>query len=351
MSVPVISSSLPVPSRVISRQAESFPGSEITADKGSPDSFRFFLKRNESSGGISATPVDKTELKGDFAPLLSARASWGATPLGGEAAGLGMTLPSTETAEGALDPVASPQGGNGARIGAIAPMGIETTPPFAVPFTESDVDPRNAAEREAAPVAISFAAADLFGRIVAVEGGRSALPLGKPAANEYPWPDVSRFVESNVPPKAPAGRTFDPFVHVSAPGRREPENRFRIEAIAIRQAANEAAAYNPSASVAEADGPVEQGPASPVSRKSGAQSLVEGSQRAKAARTDMIASLLPVSVTIHAASDGVKLLVRFADTGGGAQFDRQAVRLVRSEGYELGGLTLNGQQRPVPRKG
>lgn len=70
-----------------------------------------------------------------------------------------------------------------------------------------------------------------------------------------------------------------------------------------------------------------------------------------ARRAELVASLLPVSVTLHAADDDARLTVRLAGgEGDPVEFEHMARKILTSEGFELGPVVLNGRQFASQRR-
>jgi hypothetical protein len=70
-------------------------------------------------------------------------------------------------------------------------------------------------------------------------------------------------------------------------------------------------------------------------------------------RAELVASLLPVCVTLHAAGETIKLTVRMASgksSDDPLEFRRMAAKMLSSEGFNLRGLVMNGNQEHASRR-
>lgn len=221
----------------------------------------------------------------------------------------------------------------------------------------SNADVREVADRKAAPLAIAFVAAGIFelpaddvaGLVtlstVAASGavrGSEEFPFARLSAR--PLPEMPRAISSAEGVEVPAGLPGSlwsssrhmPIVTPWTAGSRATTSTVDDAPSAQRLPLNQLLMPVPKGA-----GALEAASADPVNAES------RRNTNAHTQRTEFVASLLPVCVTLHAVGEGVKLTVRMASNQSGedpAEFERMATKMLSSEGFDLKTVIMNGNQ-------
>ncbi|MBY8825561.1 hypothetical protein [Sphingomonas colocasiae] len=228
--------------------------------------------------------------------------------------------------------------------------------------TISNADMRKSADREAAPLAIAFVAAGIF---------------------ELPAPDVDGLVTLSPlePLHLPRGLDRAPSIQLSGRSAHQishplspvvggemptallaPPRSFtrHMPVIAAGTASSKAPSSTADDAASVQSPPIDQWLTS-VSGEPGASepALAEPLNAeprrnvgAHSQRSEFVASLLPVCVTLHAMGESVKLTVRMAanqSSDDPAEFERMAAKLLSSEGFDLRTVIMNGNQAHTAR--